>query len=190
MQDVITVVSGLPRSGTSMMMRMLNAGGMEVVVDNLRKADEDNPVGYFEFEKVKKMKEDASWMGSVIGKVVKIISELLFDLPSGYHYKVIFMRRDMQEMLNSQRKMLERKGVKDEIKDEEMARFFQKHIAAIEEWFRGKAHIDVLYVDYNDAVKDPLKIAKQVNAFLDNALNTDKMASAVDGLLYRNRRTA
>jgi hypothetical protein len=190
MQEIITIVSGLPRSGTSMMMRMLSAGGMEVVVDNVRKADEDNPIGYFEFEQVKKIKEDASWLDGVKNKAVKMVSELLYDLPSNHRYKVIFMRRDMQEMLKSQRTMLERKGVKDEINDEEMARFFQKHIATIEEWFRGKAHIDVLYVDYNDAVKDPFKIAQQVNAFLDNALNTDEMAAAVDGLLYRNRRPA
>ena len=96
----------------------------------------------------------------------------------------------MQEMLKSQRTMLERKGVKDSINDEEMARFFQKHVADIEEWLRKQPHIDVLYINYNDAVKEPLKSARQVNAFLANTLNADKMAAAVDGLLYRNRRPA
>ena len=190
MQDVITIVSGLPRSGTSMMMRMLEAGGMDLVVDNVRKADEDNPVGYFEFEQVKKIKEDISWLDGVRGRAVKMVSELLRHLPAHNRYKVIFMRRDMQEMLKSQRTMLERKGVKDSINDEEMARFFQKHVADIEEWLRKQPHIDVLYINYNDAVKEPLKSARQVNAFLANTLNADKMAAAVDGLLYRNRRPA
>lgn len=190
MKDTITIVSGLPRSGTSMMMRMLDAGGMEVVVDNIRKPDEDNPVGYFEFEKVKKIKEDVSWLDGVKGKAVKMVSELLYNLPSNNRYKVIFMKRNMQEMLKSQAKMLERKGVKDDSSDEEMTRFFQKHVADIEKWLRDQAHIDVLYVDYNDAVKDPLKSAQRVNAFLDNSLNADKMAAAVDGSLYRNRRPA
>jgi hypothetical protein len=190
MQDFITIVSGLPRSGTSMMMRMLDAGGMDVVVDHVRKPDEDNPVGYYEFEQVKKIKEDASWLDSVKGKVVKMISMLLYDLPSNNHYKVIFMNRNMQEILTSQRTMLERRGAKDESSDEEMERFFNKHLVDIERWLHDQDHIDVLYVDYNDAVKDPVKSAQQVNAFLDNTLNVEKMAAAVDGLLYRNRRPA
>ena len=190
MKETITIVSGLPRSGTSMMMRMLNAGGMEVVVDNVRKADTDNPAGYFEFEKVKKIKEDASWLDGVKGKAVKMVSKLLIDLPATYCYKVIFMRRNMQEMLKSQQTMLERRGVKDDGNDEEMARFFKKHVAEIEGWLRGQDHIDVLYVDYNDTVKDPLKTAQQVKAFLDGTLDAGKMAGAVDGLLYRNRRPA
>lgn len=190
MQEIITIVSGLPRSGTSMMMRMLDAGGMDVVVDHMRKPDEDNPVGYYEFEKVKKIKEDVSWLDGVKDKVVKMISVLLYDLPSNNHYKVIFMKRNMQEILASQRRMLERRGTEDENSDEKMERFFQKHIAEIEGWLRTQAHIDVLYVDYNDAVKDPMKSAQQVNAFLDNTLNMEKMAAAVDKLLYRNRRTA
>ena len=106
----ITIVSGLPRSGTSMMMKMLEAGGLEAVTDEIRKADEDNPKGYYEFEKVKKIKEDSSWLEDVKGKVVKMVSMLLYDLPSDYSYKIIFMRREMNEILASQTKMLGRKG--------------------------------------------------------------------------------
>jgi len=117
-----------------------------------------------------------------------MVSKLLFDLPSHNRYKIIFMRRNMQEMLTSQRTMLERRGVKDESSDEEMERFFHKHLHDIEGWLHDQANIDVLYVDYNDAVKDPLKNAQRVNEFLGHTLNRGEMAAAVDKGLYRNRR--
>ena len=108
MNSVITIVSGLPRSGTSMMMRMLEAGGMEVVTDNIRKANGDNPHGYFEFEKVKKIKEDSSWLDETFGKVFKMVSMLLYELPSDKNYKIIFMKRNMKEIMASQRIMLKK----------------------------------------------------------------------------------
>ncbi len=188
MEKTITIVSGLPRSGTSMMMRMLDAGGMSVVVDNVRKADEDNPVGYFEFEKVKKIKQDASWLKDIEGKAVKMVSQLLYDLPANYRYKVIFMKRNMQEMLKSQQKMLERKGTQDNVADEDMLRFFQKHVADVEEWLRKQANMEVLYIDYNDTMKEPAKSARAINTFLGGVLDSSKMATAVDSSLYRNRR--
>ena len=190
MEDTVTIVSGLPRSGTSMMMRMLSAGGIEVVVDDVRKADADNPVGYFEFEQVKKTREDASWLAGAGGKAVKMVSKLLYDLPARYRYKVIFMRRNMEEVLKSQRKMLERRGVQDASNDEDMARFFRKHLADVEEWLRAQPHMDVLYVDYGEAVAEPAKSARAVNAFLGGRLDAGRMAAAVDGSLYRNRSQA
>src|ERR1043165_1737839 len=107
----ITVVSGLPRSGTSMMMKMLEAGGMSLLVDNLRTADDDNPAGYYEFEPVKKLSQgDFDWLEEAQGKAVKVIAALLADLPSAYTYQIIFMRRDMFEILASQNKMLLNRG--------------------------------------------------------------------------------
>jgi hypothetical protein len=107
----IVVVSGLPRSGTSMMMKMLEAGGIPVLTDYEREADEDNPKGYFEFERVKNLKDgDDAWLPQAKGKVVKVIAALLTDLPSSYEYEVIFMRRAMPEILASQRQMLIRRG--------------------------------------------------------------------------------
>ena len=93
-----------------MMMQMLMAGGMGIVTDEIRKADEDNPRGYLEWERVKKLKEDQSWLNECPGKAVKVISMLLFDLPSKHHYKIIFMQREIEEVLASQRIMLERRG--------------------------------------------------------------------------------
>src|SRR5436190_8775031 len=106
----IIVVSGLPRSGTSLMMQLLDAGGVEVVTDNLRSADADNPRGYYEFEKVKQVKRDASWLPGVRGKAVKMVSQLLLDLPPTERYRVVFMERDFEEMLDSQERMLRRLG--------------------------------------------------------------------------------
>ncbi len=120
-QDVITIVSGLPRSGTSMMMSMLEAGGIGSVVDGIRKADDDNPKGYFEFERVKQLKKDSSWLVEATGKVVKVISQLLRDLPPSYQYKVIFVRRNINEILASQTQMLIRRGTHDKsVNHEEM----------------------------------------------------------------------
>src|SRR5450432_3057856 len=104
----ITVVSGLPRSGTSLMMQMLAAGGMPLLTDQIRAPDQDNPRGYFEFERVKQIKRDQAWLGSAVGKAVKIIHLLLYDLPPNRNYRVIFMRRNIEEVLISQRKMLQR----------------------------------------------------------------------------------
>ncbi|NOZ25936.1 MAG: sulfotransferase domain-containing protein [Nitrospirae bacterium] len=185
--ESVIVVTGLPRSGTSMMMRMLHAGGLEVVTDNIRKADEDNPDGYYEFEKVKQMSEDASWLDGAKGKAVKMASMLLYDLPMGNHYKLIFMKRKMEEILASQRKMLARKGVDDGFDDGEMRRLFSKHLAEIESWIAGQKNMEVLYLDYNDMLMNPLENIRRLNAFLDEVLDAEKMAGVVDPSLYRNR---
>jgi hypothetical protein len=187
MNDVITIVSGLPRSGTSMMMRMLEAGGMDVVVDNLREADEDNPKGYYELEKVKEIKNDYSWLDNVQGKVVKMVSMLLYELPSNRKYNVIFMKRDIDEILASQRTMLQRKGNRSDINDEELGKLFNRHLEEIENWFAVQKNIHVLYINYKDVIEDPRKIAHVINHFLNEALNIEKMVETVDGSLYRQR---
>ncbi len=185
----ITIVSGLPRSGTSMMMQMLMAGGMGIVTDEIRKADEDNPRGYLEWERVKKLKEDQSWLNECSGKAVKVISMLLFDLPSNHHYKIIFMQREIEEVLASQRIMLERRGeTKDGISDEHMAEKFEKHLKQVEDWIAHQSNIEVLYVKYNEVIKDPLRYSKVVNNFLGEDFNTKTMAEAVAETLYRQRK--
>ena len=128
-KKIITIVSGLPRSGTSMMMRILEAGGMRILKDEIRKADEDNPAGYYEFEKVKELKKDPSWLENAKGKAVKIISSLLEHLPERYIYKIIFIHRNMEEILDSQRQMLIRRGeATNEVSDEKVGKMFLKHL--------------------------------------------------------------
>jgi len=188
MNQIITIVSGLPRSGTSLMMKMLEAGGMDVVTDNIRKADVDNPKGYFEFEKVKKIKKDASWLDDTKGKVFKMVSLLLFDLPLEQQYKIIFMKRDMDEMLASQKKMLQRLNNKPGTDDDnKMAEYFVKHLDKVENWLAQQESLDTLYISYNEIIRDPEKGAETVSRFLDSMFDAQKMAGAVDQSLYRNR---
>jgi hypothetical protein len=189
--EAITIVSGLPRSGTSMMMRMLEAGGMEVVTDNIRKADKDNPKGYYELEKAKKIKEDSSWLESTQGKVFKMVSMLLYDLPKDKRYKVIFMKRNMQEILTSQRRMLERQNPdKAGIDYEKMGRLYEKHLKDIDPWFETQENIDVVYISYNDLIENPRDNIEKCNRFLGNRLDVDKMVRVIDKSLYRNRADA
>ncbi len=186
--DFVTIVSGLPRSGTSMMMRILSSGGMELLVDGIRTADDDNPKGYYEYERVKQLKKDKEWVKDAVGKGVKVISALLPELPPEYQYKVIFMRRRMEEILASQKKMLLRRGEPtDTVPDEVMAKEFEKHLAKITKWLDEQPNMEVLYVTYHEAVADPEANIKRVNAFLGNSLDEGKMMAAIDKNLYRNK---
>lgn len=188
-QDFITIVSGLPRSGTSMMMKMLEAGGMEILTDKIREADDDNPQGYYEFERVKKLKEDQAWLEDARGKAVKVISALLKDLPPGYDYKVIFMRRKLEEVLASQKQMLVRRGEPtDRVSDERLRQLFQKHLQRVAVWLDEQPNFAVIYVDYNEVLDDPAVHVNRINQFLGNTLDVEKMAGVVDKSLYRRRQ--
>jgi hypothetical protein len=186
----VTVVSGLPRSGTSMMMKMLAAGGLTVLTDNLRTADDDNPQGYYEFERVKKLPDgDTSWVEEGQGKVVKVISALLEHLPPEYSYRVLFMQRKVEEILASQKQMLLRSGKPEgEVSDEQLAEMFEKHLARVNSWLVEQPNFSVIYLDYGEILADPDKCAKRVNQFLDNSLNPESMVRVVDPKLYRQRR--
>jgi len=189
-KEFITIVSGLPRSGTSMMMKMLEAGGLPILTDNLREADSDNPKGYYEFERVKKInKGDQEWLENAQGKVVKIISELLKYLPPKYQYKVLFINRKMEEVLASHKKMLENRGVVDNVvSDEEIGKLFEIHLKKVDEWLKAQPNFSVLYVDYNQMLANPTPYIKEINGFLGNTLDEDKMSHVVDPNLYRNRK--
>lgn len=172
-----------------MMMKMLVAGGMEALTDNLREADEDNPRGYFEFERVKSISEDASWLGEADGKAVKIISALLKHLPGEYRYKIIFMRRKIEEVLASQRQMLARNGGQaDATGDETMSAAFRRHLAHVESWLVSQPNIEFIYVDYNEMLDDPTRCINAVNQFLGAGLDASAMASVIDRSLYRQRQ--
>ncbi len=188
--DTIVVVSGLPRSGTSMMMQMLEAGGMDVLTDGLRTADEDNLKGYFEFEKVKALKSDRSWLPEARGKAVKIISELLKYLPDTFEYRIIFVRRDLEEVLASQDRMLVRRGVQPggPAENSEIARVFRRHLQQTEAWLSGRPGFRTLYAEHRLILADPAREAARVNTFLDNRLDEAAMATSIDPTLYRQRR--
>ncbi len=189
LKDVITIVSGLPRSGTSMMMKMLEAGGLPALTDNLRTADEDNPKGYYEFERVKQIKTDKAWLPEAKGKVVKMISELLQHLPPDYQYRVVFMRRKLEETLASQKQMLVRRGEPAEvISDEKLAELFRKHLLRLEAWLAAQQNFKILELPYNEIMSHPRPQAEKINAFLFGALDVDKMVAIVDPALYRQKK--
>lgn len=186
--EVVTIVSGLPRSGTSMMMSMLAAGGVEPLTDSLRAADEDNPRGYLELEKVKSLASDSSWLADAEGKSVKVISSLLKHLPPKHSYKIIFMRRRMKEVLASQKQMLARRGAPvSAFGDERMAESFGRHLKDVEEWLARRENVEVVYVDYNELLENPDSHIRRVNDFLGGGLDTRAMAFAIDKSLYRQR---
>ncbi len=186
----IIIVSGLPRSGTSMMIKMLEAGGLEVLTDHIRKANEDNPKGYYEFERVKKLPEgDTEWLEEARAKVVKIISALIIHLPPTYSYKILFMRRNIAEIIASQNKMLtNRAQTSSKVDDAEVARLFDKHLDQVYAWLNQHPNAEYIDVNYNQMFQDPLSLLKQVNQFLGSTLDVEKMVAVLDPSLYRQRR--
>jgi hypothetical protein len=186
MDSEIIVVSGLPRSGTSLMMQMLDNGGVEVVTDNIRTADTDNPRGYYEYELVKKIKQDVSWLPATRGKAFKMVSQLLYDLPATEVYRIIFMERDMDETLLSQEKMLQRLG-RQAAPRENLKRNYAIHLERLFEWLPQQRNLTVLRVCYNDLLAHSRKHAERVSEFLSGTANVEGMAKTVDPSLYRNR---
>jgi hypothetical protein len=187
MDNEIIIVSGLPRCGTSLMMQMLDYGGVPVVTDHIRTADQDNPRGYYEFERVKKLKEDVSWLPAARGKAIKMVSQLLHELPSNERYRIIFMERDLDEMLVSQDKMLARLN-KPSAPRGAVAEAFRKHLRRVRTWLLEQPNITVLFVSYNDLVERPDVEAERVGAFLEGKADPGSMLKAVDPSLYRNRK--
>lgn len=183
-KGTITIVSGLPRSGTSMMMQMLSAGGLEILTDNLRENDENNPKGYWEFEAVKKLNKDNSWLIEAEGKTVKIIAQLLQFLPDTFNYKIIFMQRDLIEILQSQQKMLKKDPG---VFPMGLAEIFKKQLSKTESWLNGQPNMEVLYVNYKDIIEQPEELSENISSFLESDLDILKMSEVIDKNLYRNK---
>jgi hypothetical protein len=186
--SVITIVSGLPRSGTSMMMRMLEAGGIPALVDNIRAADEDNPRGYYEFEPVKKTKEDPSWLNAAGGKVVKMVYRLLYDLPRDRSYSIVFTRRNLDEVVASQDVMLARRGRGgSDMTKEKLVALFETQLGEFDEWVKKQPNFRILYVSYNETLQDSRPTVRALNEFLGGNLNTAAMEKVIEPQLYRQR---
>ncbi|MBI5506563.1 MAG: sulfotransferase domain-containing protein [Deltaproteobacteria bacterium] len=184
----IVVVSGLPRSGTSMMMRMLEAGGIEPLSDGLRSADDDNPLGYYEFERVKGLPGDTAWLAEAEGRAVKVVSALLEQLPRDHRYKVVFLQRDLGEVLASQRRMLERRGREVDAGGEaRLAALFDKHLTVARERLAARDEIEVEFIRYDEVIADPRGAARRLALFLGRAFDEAAAARAVDPALYRQR---
>jgi hypothetical protein len=188
MRRPVIVVSGLPRSGTSLAMQMIHAGGVEAVTDGQRASDEDNPRGYFEFERVKQLRNDRAWLDGAEGKVVKVIHLLLTELPDDRPYRVVFMQRELGEVVRSQATMLARSGrAGGQLAPERLMAVYAQQLVAVDAWLAARPNFQVLKVPYAQMVADPATHAAAVNRFLGGTLDETGMRAAVDPSLHRNR---
>jgi hypothetical protein len=187
----IVIVSGLPRSGTSMVMKMLEAGGLPILTDGLRTADEDNPKGYYEVERVKNLarETDNSWLAEARGKGIKVISFLLKSLPGRFNYRVLFIRRELEEVLASQRKMLARRGEAEQTPPERMRALFEDDLWRASYQLGHRPEFETIELHYSAVLGRPLEEARRIAVFLGGGLDPEAMAAAVDPQLYRNRAT-
>lgn len=187
---MITIVSGLPRSGTSLMMQMLAAAGLPILSDGERKADHDNPRGYLEWERIKQLPKNPDLINEAEGKVVKVISQLVLSLPAGHDYRVIFMQRPFPEVMASQDEMLRRRGAYDaSVNNSAMVNAFRDHLFRVNTWLNQQKHIKVLRVPYHEVLQDPRGTGEEIGKFLEISLDVEAMAGQVDQSLYRQRGT-
>ena len=186
--DFITVVSGVPRSGTSLMMQLLAAGGLPPLTDEIREADPSNPRGYFEFEPVKRLRSDQTWLGDAPGRAVKIIHLLLRELPTDgrFQYRVLLMKRPLEEVVWSQKAMLERQG-KTGAEPAKLIPVYQNQLHEIEDWLTTQRCFRWMPVEYQRVLIDPVETAKKVQAFLNRPLDLEAMAAAVSPGLCHHR---
>jgi hypothetical protein len=170
------------------MMQMIVAGGMDALTDGLRTADENNPRGYFEWEPAKSLKQNPEAIAGAEGKVVKIISALLPLLPSSHRYRVVFMRRPLEEVVASQNKMLQRLG--REVPSPPKATVigaFEKHLKELQTWLSRQTNLAVLDVDHKALLDRPQEEASRISAFLGGGLDSNLMAAQVERSLHRER---
>lgn len=183
----ITIVSGLPRSGTSMMMRMLEAGGIPPRTDEFRAADEDNPNGYYEFEDVKSIENYTTWIERAPSHSVKMVYSLLEHLPVDREYRIVFMRRDVDEILQSQKTMLERNGIQTDIPDATMKALFERQLRQFYTWLPSQSHLKLINVSYNQLISSPQTVIAQIDRHFDQTLDLESMTGMIDPGLYRHR---
>lgn len=174
-----------------MLMRMLESGGIRAITDSERKADEDNPLGYFELEVVKRLPDDVQWLREAQGRAVKVVSALVDKLPAGHRYRIVFVERDVREVLASQKRMLERRGEPtDRVTDDAMAAMFRRHVDAVLARCRARAEMQVTMLRHADVLDNPQSAAQAIDEFLGGGLDRDAMAAAVDASLWRQRAAA
>lgn len=186
---MITVVSGLPRSGTSLMMQILDANGFTIVADHVRRPDESNPRGYFEYEKVKSLMKDNCWMGEAEGKAIKIITQLVSFLPSDFFYHILFMERNIDEIISSQEKMLERSNVKrnNPVNRDILKKTFLQHTERTKHWIEAQNNMRLVNVSYKGLVTNTCVEIEKINAKLSIMLNTETSLRVVAPELHREK---
>ena len=184
---MIVVVTGLPRSGTSMMMQILQAGGLPVLMDETRVADASNPRGFLEDSRVRRLERDAAWLCAAEGHAIKVVSPLLQFLPSEFEYRVLFLRRSLSEVLQSQAEMLRRSGREPGVDDARMKADFERHLAGVDRWLSGQRHMKALDCQHRSLISAPALQVQRIAEFLALPLDCERMAAAIDPSLHRQR---
>ena len=190
----VLIVSGLPRSGTSLQMQMLQAGGVPLLTDEERIADEHNPLGYFEFAPVKRLRQDATWISQAVGEAVKVVSPLLADLPTGYDYKVLLVQRSLAEVVASQMKLLATRGVVEPVANaEDLLQLYTRYQAEMEQTLSTRSDIEVLKLNHPDLMTSPAEQVSKITAFIqpiwpEIKLDQQAMIKVIDPQLHRVRR--
>lgn len=186
---MITVVSGVPRSGTSLMMQMLAAGGLEPLTDGRRAADPSNPRGYFEWEKAKSLPQNPGCISEAEGKVAKVVSTLLNSLPNTFEYRVVFMERSLAEVVASQSAMIRRLGTQaPALPPEAMERALESHLKQVKASLRLRPEMHVCWIAHREVIQNTQCISETLQRFLGVPLNLPAMAAQVDRSLYRERK--
>lgn len=180
-------MSGVPRSGTSLVMQMLEAGGVPLLADGQRAPDQSNPRGYYEYAPVKRLyRGEAGWLKDARGRVVKVVSPLLSHLPVQYEYRVIFIERDLEEVLRSQQSMRLRNG-EPGFEMDAMRAELDRHLVQIREWLAAQPNMDVRYVSHRELMRDPRSELQTILEFLPPNSDLSAMCAVVDPALYRQR---
>jgi hypothetical protein len=186
----IIIVSGLPRSGTSLMMQILHSGGIPILCDNEVLPDESNPRGYFEYSPVKNSFKDISWIPQAHGKAVKVITQLIPCIKTDVKIKIIFMERELKEVIQSQHKMILQKNNKtsqSNLFDQKLIDTYTAQISKVEDWIQEKSQIEYIKIKYNQLINNPKYSIEQINTFLSIELNMNKIIEVIDPNLYRNK---
>lgn len=188
-KQTIYIVSGLPRSGTSMMMQMLEHGGLSLFTDQVREDDENNPKGYKEHEAVKTLPRNKKWLVKATNKVVKVIANLIPHLPPTFEYKIVFMERDLHEVIASQKKMLTRLGkrTKEDVYPLTLLQTYQEQLKKVKNWAATRDNVQIMYVQHSEAIQSPFNVALNINDFMGGILEPEKMVKAVDPSLHREK---
>jgi len=192
--EIITIVAGLPRSGTSMMMQMLVAGGISPLTDGNRVADASNPKGYYEYDKATQLGSDINWLSEGKGKVVKIVAQLLPLLPKEIdgnpaHYRIVFMERNLDEVVASQRTMLDRDGRQGaKLERADLAKVFQGQLDKVHGMIEQRS-IPCIRINHADVIQDAGTVAGNLNGYFGGALDESAMTAVVDPSLYREKIT-
>ena len=163
---------------------MLHKGGIKVLTDHDRKADESNPKGYFEYNPVMSIHKDNSWLGEAKNKSVKVVAPLLKFLSPEYRYKVIFMNRDLTEIIKSQQKMV---GKNTDILPVKLFEAFNKQLDQVEIWKQKEPGVELMYLNYKDVLDNTDEVINKLSSFIGLDLNASEMISCVDKTLYRNK---